>query len=334
MEYWTRGHTIGHGATAAVSVATSRISGEIFAVKSAELSQSEPLQREHRILSTLNSPHIISYKGCNISVESNKPIFNLMMEFAPKGTIADRILRRQLDEPSIGYYTCGILKGLEYLHSNGIVHCDIKGSNVLLTELNEVKITDFGCAKFADEAAIGGTPMYMSPEAARGEEQSFPADIWALGCTVIEMSTGKSPWPNTAATLRRIAFSGESPEIPGFISGEAKDFLTKCLRVDPKQRLTAKELLRHPFLDEFRFEHLKKIEDDTCSPTSILDHGIWSLIEEEVLSETPCEVNYEDLSDSPMQRIKELATNSSGRAKWEWRESWITVRDSENVNIY
>lgn len=321
---WTRGHTIGHGASAAVSVATSRISGEIFAVKSGELSQSESLQREHKILSTLSNPHIVGYRGCDISLENGKPIFNLMLEYLPEGTLADKIRRSsgRFDEPTIAHYTRGILIGLEYLHSRGIVHCDIKGSNILLGQTGEAKIADFGCSKAAeDAAAIGGTPMFMSPEVARGEEQGFAADIWAVGCTVIEMSTGKSPWPNAASTLHRIAFSGESPEFPSFLSDIGKDFLSKSLRVDPRERWTAEELLLHPFLDEFR---IGEIKDCRASPTSILDRGIWNSIEEE-FSEASSGVDDED----SLERMKELAA-ISGRENWEWRERWITVRDGKN----
>ncbi|KAL0399844.1 UNVERIFIED_CONTAM: Mitogen-activated protein kinase kinase kinase [Sesamum radiatum] len=187
-----RGHTIGHGASATVSTATCRWTGDTFAVKSAELSRSKSLRSEQRILSSLNSPHVIGYKGCGVSLENGTAMYNLMIEYAPDGTLVDEIRRRggRLDETTIGHYTCGILKGLEYLHSRGIVHCDIKGSNILLSQ-EDVKIADFGCAKAADEASIGGTPMFMAPEVARGEEQSFAADIWALGCTILRCPLGR-----------------------------------------------------------------------------------------------------------------------------------------------
>ncbi|KAL3652639.1 hypothetical protein CASFOL_002320 [Castilleja foliolosa] len=316
---WSRGHTIGHGASAAaVSTATLRSSGVILAVKSTELSQSTPLQREQKILSTLNHPNIIGYKGCDITLENSKAMFNLLMDYAPDGPLSDRSGGR-LDESTISRYTYGIVKGLEYLHSRGIVHCDIKLNNVLLSQ-GEAKIADFGCAKAADEAAIGGTPMYMSPEVARGEKQGFSADIWAVGCTVIEMATGNSPWPNSPiiSTLHRIAFSCETPKIPGFLSDLGKDFLSKCLVVDPNERWTAERLLRHRFLDESRFGVVKQMSNGTCSPTCVLDHGIWSSIEEDCV----------DLLDG----MKELCVNS-GRVNWEWGERWITVRDSKNVNV-
>lgn len=322
---WTRGHTIGHGASAAVSIAVSRLSGDIFAVKSAELSRSEPLKREDSILSNLNCPHIVGYRGCDISLENGRAMFNLMIEHAPDGTLSDAVRRGggRLAEAAIRHYTRGIMKGLEYLHSRGIVHCDIKGSNILLSR-GEAKIADFGCAKAAEETVIGGTPLFMAPEVARGEEQGFPADIWALGCTVIEMATGHAPWPNEPATLHRIAFSGEAPELPDFLSELGKDFLSKCLRVDCRERWTAKELIRHPFLDDFR--HEKMIVDSSDSPTSILDQGIWSSIEEES-SHDPIEMSFADISE-----FKELCVNSR-MEELDFTESWITVRDSKNADF-
>lgn len=308
-----------------MSIAVSHLSGDVFAVKSAELSKSESLQRENKILSTLNSPHIVGYRGCDVSLENNEVMFNLLMEYAADGTLSDAVRRGGggLPEPAIRRCTQGIVKGLEYLHSRGIVHCDIKGSNILISE-SEAKIADFGCAKAVEETVIGGTPLFMAPEVARGEEQGFPADIWALGCTVIEMATGHAPWPNAAATLHRIAFSGETPEFPAFLSELAKDFLSKCLRVDSRERMTAKELLRHPFVDDFR--HEKMIIDDTDSPTSILDHGIWSSIEEEY-SHDQIEMNFADVS-----KLEELCRNSR-MEDWDCTESWITVRDSKIVDF-
>ncbi|KAL0444012.1 UNVERIFIED_CONTAM: Mitogen-activated protein kinase kinase kinase [Sesamum latifolium] len=173
--------------------------------------------------------------------------------------------------------------------------------------------------------------MFMAPEVARGEEQSFPADVWALGCTIIEMSTGTSPWPNEPSTLHRIAFSGETPRIPTFLSDVARDFLSKCLKVDPRDRWTAKQLLGHRFLDEFQSSHVKMIMNRTGSPTSILDQGIWSSIEEE-FSQGTNEARHQDFQDCAAQRVKELSMNS-GRERWEWGERWITVRGSENISV-
>lgn len=344
---WTRGHTIGHGSSATVSLATSCLSGDLFAVKSAEMSQSEFLQREQKILSALSSPHIVSYMGHDMTSESNKLMYNLFMEYMPRGTIIDEIRNHggQIDGSLIRDYTRDIVKGLEYLHSHGLVHCDIKGRNILVGDEGP-KIADFGCARWANPAGevavpIGGTPMFMAPEVARGEEQGFPCDVWALGCTIIEMATGGSvPWPNAAnpvSVLYQIAYSGEVPEIPSFLSDQAKEFLGKCLRRDPTERWTASQLLKHPFLEEKEeliiTSSAKQVQESTSfSPTSILDQGIWNSLEEsETLGNLVQFPIFENSSSD--HRIRRLSL-SSGYPWWALDETWITVRanDCEESN--
>lgn len=350
---WARGKTIGCGSSATVSIATSWKSGETFAVKSAELSKSELLQREQEILSSLSCPQIVEYRGCDITMEDNKLMFNLMLEHMPAGTLSDAVGQHggRLGESRMGEYARQIAEGLDYLHSVGIVHCDIKGRNILLGN-NGVKIADFGCSKWlnparrggvrgASTASIGGgTPMFMAPEVAQGKEQGFAADIWALGCTVIEMATGgSSPWPyitgGPAALLYHIAFSSESPRIPDFLSDKAKDFLEKCLRRDPSERWTAKQLLKHPFLQEINPCAMQKQESTIISPTSVLDQGIWSSSMEE--PQGSCEHTQtftSSSSDSPKQRVRQLCWNSRTIPNWECDEaSWISVRSREEGDM-
>ncbi|XP_010323839.1 mitogen-activated protein kinase kinase kinase 18-like [Solanum lycopersicum] len=328
---WIRGHTIGHGSSAAVSVAKSRFSDEVFAVKSVELSESQLLQKEQKILSELSSPYVLSYKGCDVTKEKDKLMFNIRMEYMPDGTLSDEIRKQsgRMNEPLIGYYTKQMVQGLEYLHSRGIAHCDIKGQNILLGK-SGAKIADFGCAKWIDPAnrdgganSIGGTPMFMAPEVARGEEQGCAADIWGLGCTMIEMATGGSPWnnvTNAASLLHKIAFSEQSPEIPTFLSLQAKDFLNKCLRRDSKERWTAKQLLKHPFLES----NSTTIQDFvTSSPTSILDQDIWN-------SETTILQTVSSM-DCPVERVSKLS-QESGKQNWCWvDEIWTTVRNTSKM---
>ena len=319
---WIRVHTIGRGSSAAVSAAKSILSGEVFAVKSVELSKSQLLQKEQKILSQLSSPYIVRYKGYDVTKEKDKLMFNIRMEYMPDGTLSDEIRKQsgRMNEPLIGYYTKQMVQGLEYLHSRGIAHCDIKGQNILLGE-SGAKIADFGCARWIHPAEpIGGTPMFMAPEVARGEEQGCAADIWGLGCTMIEMATGGSPWnnvTNAASLLYKIAFSEQSPKIPKFLSLQARDFLSKCLRRDPKERWTAKQLLKHPFLES----NSTTIQDFvTSSPTSILDQDIWN--SESTISQTV---------SSPLQRVRELGSNlGESNCRWNDDERWITVRSSSS----
>lgn len=340
---WTRGQIIGRGSSATVSIATVHGSGEIFAVKSNELLQSEFLKREQRILSTLNCPQIVAYKGCDITSENGKLLYNLFMEYAPRGTLFDAIHNHGggLDEATIKAYTRKIVLGLEYIHSNGIVHCDIKCHNILVTD-HGVKIADLGCARRFDDdvssadLAIAGTPMFMAPEVARGEQQESPADIWALGCTLIEMATGQVPWPELSdpvSALYRIGYSGDVPEIPNFMSKQAKDFLDKCLKRDPMERCSASELLEHAFLEEPKF-HLEEVNTfNLDTPTSILDKGFWDSMEELETNPSP---THKGCLNSLRERIRRLSEGSTSttlcqqKLDWACDEDWITVRSNSN----
>ncbi|OEL36106.1 hypothetical protein BAE44_0002877, partial [Dichanthelium oligosanthes] len=92
----------------------------------------------------------------------------------------------------------------------------------------------------------------MAPEVARGEAQGPAADVWALGCTVLEMATGRAPWSDmdsdVLAALHRIGYTDAVPEVPSWLSAEAKDFLARCFARDAADRWTAAELLEHPFV--------------------------------------------------------------------------------------
>ncbi|KAL8127328.1 hypothetical protein AgCh_014299 [Apium graveolens] len=329
---WIRGPIIGRGSSAAVYAATTS-SGDMFAVKSTELSSSRFLQQEQKFHSQLNCARIVKYLGYDVKVENNKPMYNIFMEFISGGTLSDVIKKQggSLDESLIRVYTTQILQGLDYLHSNNFVHCDIKGQNILLGE-DGVKIADLGCATFLDNgvaatSSFSGTPVFMAPEVARGEEQGFPADIWALGCTIIEMATGSNPWPelnDPVSAIHKIGFSGKLPEFPNKLSDNAKDFLSKCLKSNAKDRWTAKQLLDHQFLFELSYEYEKAENYNKNSPTSILDLGFWDSVQVSEPSSNPTRIVYS--SDYPAEvRIRGLIV-SEMLPEWEDDEDWVTVR--------
>lgn len=263
-------------------------------------------------------------------------LYNVFMEYVPGGALSDEIRRRgnRLDEDWIRLYTRQIVLGLEYLQFNGLVHCDIKSENVLIREDGAV-IADLGCAKSVHGngggSVFSGTPVFMAPEVARGEEQGFPADVWALGCTVIEMATGRNPWPEVddpVSALYRIGFSGDVPEFPMWLSKNGRDFLDKCLRRNPRERWTAKELLEHPFLEP-NSKQLK--EFPVKSPTSVLDdQSFWDSLEAPVTPSVLMHIG--SSSNSPAERIQRLnegaLSSGSNLPNWTWDEDWVTVRSN------
>ncbi|CAK9146961.1 unnamed protein product [Ilex paraguariensis] len=340
---WTRGPTIGRGSSATVSLATTT-SGQLFAVKSTELSTSSFLQKEKHFLSQLSSPHIVKYMGFDITVENKRPMYNLFMEYVPGGTLSDEIKKQggSLDDSMIRLYTHQILEGLDYIHSNGMVHCDMKGQNVLIGG-DGVKIADLGCARLVEAGdattwEFSGTPVFMAPEVARREDQKFPADIWALGCTIIEMATGSNPWPEAndpVSALYRIGYSGDLPEIPRWLSEEAKDFLYKCLNKVSTERWTAKQLLQHPFVNglEWEINPQQGEEFKGNSPISVLDQGFWDSFE--VTETSPNQTTpVGSSSNSPAERIRHLIrdtfSSDLGLSNWaEDEEDWVTVRSNQ-----
>ncbi|KAJ4788692.1 Protein kinase-like [Rhynchospora pubera] len=325
IQKWRRGGVLGRGSCATVSIATNSTSGESFAVKSAPVSRAEVLRREQSILSSLDSPFIISYLGSDISKDhrTDQLCYNLFLEYAPGGSLTDEVKRQygRLPESVVRSRTFEILSGLVYLHDMGIVHCDIKGQNVLIGSDGHAKIADFGCAKceFCEYAGsqISGTPMYMAPEVARGEEQGTLADVWALGCTIIEMFTGTVPWvgfSDPVAVLRQIGHSSDVPMLPDWISDEAKDFLSKCLIRNPSKRWSAEQLINHPFVaSSENLTSEKSVIESWVSPKSILDQGMW-------------ESMTLNLESEPLERIGMLAGASTAEPAWSDDEDWITVR--------
>ncbi|KAF3440665.1 hypothetical protein FNV43_RR18949 [Rhamnella rubrinervis] len=291
---WVRGKLVGCGSFGSVHMAMAKSTGGLFVVKSAQSDEVglQALLNEVNILETLNSPHIVKCIGKEISREHECHVF---MEYMAGGNLLDVVdtFGGSLEEEVVGLYTKKILLGLKYLHENGIVHCDLKCKNVLLSSSGDVKLADFGSAKrikdsrsqvgFADSwQNIGGTPLWMAPEVMRNEGLDFVSDIWSLGCTVIEMATGKPPnWDvevsNPMAAIMKIACGNERPRFPRKFSEMGLDFLAKCLERDHRKRWRAEELLKHPFVsgENDIMRNLREEEQASFSPASVLDIGIY-----------------------------------------------------------
>ncbi|VVA90565.1 unnamed protein product [Arabis nemorensis] len=263
---WRKGQLIGRGAFGTVYMGMNLDSGELLAVKqvliaancaSKEKTQAhiQELEEEVKLLKNLSHPNIVRYLG---TVREDDTL-NILLEFVPGGSISSLLEKfGPFPESVVRTYTKQLLFGLEYLHNHAIMHRDIKGANILVDNKGCIKLADFGASKQVAELAtisgaksMKGTPYWMAPEVILQTGHSFSADIWSVGCTVIEMVTGKAPWSQQYKEVAAIFFIGTTkshPPIPDTLSSDAKDFLLKCLQEEPNLRPTASELLKHPFV--------------------------------------------------------------------------------------
>ncbi|XP_066365590.1 mitogen-activated protein kinase kinase kinase 17-like [Miscanthus floridulus] len=325
----TRLRTLGRGASGAVVSLFAAGEGELVAVKSAPggtTAAAAQLRREGGIMASLRSPHVLPCLGFRAAAGGEEE-FQLLLEFAPGGSLADAVARNggRLEEPAVRAYAADVARGIAYLHGEeaAVVHGDVKARNVVIGADGRAMLADFGCARRAGSSRgpIGGTPAFMAPEVARGEDQGPAADVWALGCTVIEMATGRAPWTHVddvLAAVRLIGYTDAVPEAPEWLSAEAKDFLDKCLRREASERWTAAQLLEHPFLAS-----AGKAEDAKpkwVSPKSTLDAAFWESDEEEDEEE-----EVEEIPESAADRIRALEGPCSALPDWESDDSWIEV---------
>ena len=282
LENFQIGERIGKGQYGSVYRGINIENGEMVAIKqvgAAKMNKSElaNIMGELELLKELDHPNILKYKG----FIKTKEHINIVLDFVEGGSLQSIIGKFGVIPERLAIcYIKQILHGLQYLHARDVIHRDIKCGNILVTKDGSIKLADFGIAtKLGDkQGPAAGSPYWMAPEVIEHISSGPPCDIWALGCTIIELLTGSPPYfeLNQMAALFSMV-ENERPPFPNNISPEMESFLSQCFIRDPMKRATARSLKRHALVNdgeepEFKeLDHLENLNDIDLVALSELD---------------------------------------------------------------
>ncbi|RCH97480.1 hypothetical protein CU098_005443 [Rhizopus stolonifer] len=271
------GNCVGKGQFGSVYRALDLSTGEIVAIKRLYLQDGEldtDIMKEVALLKTLSHTNIIRYLG----LVQNQHSINIVLEYAENGSLMSTLKAfGAFPEKLVASFCIKILNGLEYLHQNQVVHCDLKAANILTTKTGDVKLTDFGVSlnlkiKGIDIGAVSGTPNWMAPEVIELKGASTKSDIWSLGCTLIELVTGKPPYADMIAMSAMFRIVEDiCPPLPDMVSDDMKSFLKACFQKDPEQRPSASQLKQHSWIT-LNKQRIKKTETYSHDLSSYLQN--------------------------------------------------------------
>lgn len=275
FEGWTAVRLLGRGSFGAAYEAVLA-DGRTVCVKIIELGAiTDPegitkLHNEIELMKRLNHPNIVRYYG---SVEDKeKKTLNIFMEYVDGGSLTSYAKKMNscgaLTPETIRSWSTQMLRGVKYLHDSNVVHRDIKGENILVSmRQGHLKLADFGCSKSIDDICskthgcktMVGTPYWMAPEVitCTGESDGYgpKSDIWSVGCTIVEMITGKPAWPECNSMWAAIYKIANSTGLPPFFQETHSNtspaflkFLERTFERSPPKRASAKELLEDPYI--------------------------------------------------------------------------------------
>eukprot|EP01063_Lacrimia_lanifica_P034793 TRINITY_DN651_c0_g3_i2.p1 TRINITY_DN651_c0_g3~~TRINITY_DN651_c0_g3_i2.p1 ORF type:complete len:948 (+),score=63.13 TRINITY_DN651_c0_g3_i2:168-3011(+) len=245
---------IGCGAFGVVQLAVHSATQECVAVKT--LRASGAMENELRLLRQLRHPHIVALKGFYMPEGSYEA--QIYMEYVAGGSLHDVVAKQgRMFESGVRRCLRDTLLGLEYLHSRGVVHRDIKPHNLLVDREGSVKLADFGCCKEdvdgTADTGVRGTAQYMAPECVRGKV-STGSDIWSVGATAVHLASGRMPWHETSLSGMPLCIfiangegrAGHHPTVENLSPGGQRVVLS-CFAVEAGARPACGALLQDPF---------------------------------------------------------------------------------------
>ena len=273
-ELFTIQYPIGHGAFGTVYKAVHNSTNKVYAIKIIDYSKDNnkdnnniinynynSVQQETSLMRKVNkSDYIVKYFGSYFSRKTNT--IWLILEYCSSGSAIDLMLSmdRTFSEVEVATIMEMILKGLILMHNENLIHRDIKGANILISEDGYAKLGDFGVgATLYDEKyrlSKKGSPYWMSPQVASSIKYDFKTDIWSLGITCVELLEGEPPFSDMKPKSVMERISKNPPSAEEIIdlnehTPEFKSFVENCLEIDPNKRASARDLLKHEFITKF-----------------------------------------------------------------------------------
>ncbi|CAR25716.1 hypothetical protein ZYGR_0A02830 [Zygosaccharomyces rouxii] len=234
---------------------------QVYAIKVLNLDSDEDevedVQREVQFLASMKqTPNITHYYGSYLKDTT----LWIIIEYCAGGSLRTLLRPGKIDEKYIGIIMREVLIALKYIHKDNVIHRDIKAANVLITNEGHVKLCDFGVAAQLNQSSLkrqtmAGTPYWMAPEVImEGVSYDTKVDIWSLGITTYEIATGNPPYCDVEALrAMQLITKSKPPRLEGrHYSPMLKEFIALCLDEDPKERLSADDLLKSKLIKHHR----------------------------------------------------------------------------------
>ncbi|CAJ1054028.1 serine/threonine-protein kinase PLK1 [Xyrichtys novacula] len=255
MRRYARGKFLGKGGFAKCYEITDLETKQVFAGKIVPKSlilkqhQREKMTSEIAIHKSINHANIVGFHG----FFENEDFVFVVLEICRRRSLLELHKRRKaVTEPEARYYMSQLLKGVQYLHNNRVIHRDLKLGNIFLNDDMEVKIGDFGLAtkiEFDGERkkTLCGTPNYIAPEVLCKKGHSYEVDVWSLGCILYTLLVGKPPFETSCLKETYNRIKKNNYTIPWHVNPAAAALIKRMLHADPSQRPTIAELQADEF---------------------------------------------------------------------------------------
>ena len=252
---------IGKGAFSTVYKGYNNITKLQVAIKEITLDtlnkHKKMFKRETDIMMKLKHPNIITLY--DTIIDENTENVYLIMDYYSRGDFSNFLRKRPLKEKYAIKYLKQLSEGLKYLLSNNIIHRDLKPQNILITDVGDIKITDFGFARYFDNdlliQTICGSPLYMAPEIMKSQKYDYKSDLWSVGIIFYEMLVGNTPFKskNIYELIRRI--ENDVVKVPSKfkLSINCQNLLYSLLKKDPEERISWEEFFDHTLLRDVDF---------------------------------------------------------------------------------